>query len=187
MILRKIRSSIKLLLKKINSTFSKFKILILEENIILGKKVFLNKNIKMKTFDNGKIIIKENVSIEDNVEIIAQNAIITIEANTFIGCGTQIIAKKSISIGKDCLIASYSVLRDNNHNINKNEIIRKQGHSISPIIVENDVWVGTHCTITAGTNIHKGAVIGANSVVTKDIEEYTVVGGVPANFIKKRV
>jgi len=53
-------------------------------------------------------------------------------------------------------------------------------------IVGNDVWIGHEAVIMAGVTIGNGAVIGARAVVTKNVEGYTIVGGVPAKFIRKR-
>jgi acetyltransferase-like isoleucine patch superfamily enzyme len=53
------------------------------------------------------------------------------------------------------------------------------------ITIEADAWIGTGSVILPNVTIGEGAVVGANSVVTKDVEPYTVVGGVPAHFIKK--
>ena len=54
------------------------------------------------------------------------------------------------------------------------------------IVVGNDVWIGYHATIPSGVRIGDGAIIGARAVVTKDVEPYTIVGGVPARPIRKR-
>jgi acetyltransferase-like isoleucine patch superfamily enzyme len=54
------------------------------------------------------------------------------------------------------------------------------------IIIENDVWIGAKSTIMSGVKIHNGAVIGACSVVTKDVPPYAIVGGNPAQIIKFR-
>lgn len=55
-----------------------------------------------------------------------------------------------------------------------------------PIIIHNDVWIGTNVSVLDGVTIGDGAIIGANSVVTKDVDSYSIVGGVPAKEIRKR-
>jgi maltose O-acetyltransferase len=55
----------------------------------------------------------------------------------------------------------------------------------SSIIIENDAWLGTGTVILPGITIGEGAVVAANSVVTKDVEAYTIVGGSPAKYIRK--
>ena len=64
--------------------------------------------------------------------------------------------------------------------------MKNQGIHTSPIIIEDDVWIGYGAVITKGVTIRKGAIIGANAVVTKDVPEYAIVGGVPAKIIKYR-
>lgn len=56
----------------------------------------------------------------------------------------------------------------------------------SPITIGNDVWIGARVIIMDGVNIGDGAIIAAGAVVTKDVEPYTIVGGVPAKTIRKR-
>ena len=59
-----------------------------------------------------------------------------------------------------------------------------RGTMTKSITVEDEVWIGAGCIITQGVTIGKGAVIAAGSVVTKNVESNTVVGGTPARFIK---
>lgn len=53
-------------------------------------------------------------------------------------------------------------------------------------VIGNDVWIGNSATIMPGVKIGHGAIIGTNSLVTKDVEPYTIVGGNPARLIRKR-
>jgi len=187
MISRKIRSSIKKIFFRLTSIINHLRIYFLEEDVIIGKNVTIGKNAVIKTTDDGKIVFEDSISIEGNCYIYAQRGEIIIGKNSFIGFGSQIVAKKSIKIGEDCQVAAYSIIRDANHGITKSMPILSQPHDVIEIIIKDDVWLGAHSVITAGSIIGQGAVVGANAVVTKDIEPYTVVGGVPAKFIKKRV
>lgn len=186
MVLRKVRSAIKKVFAELTNWCSYLRVVLLEENIKLGKNVKLGKNIVLKTTDDGSITIGNNVIIESNTYIYAQKAHIVIGENSFIGKGTQIVAKECIQIGKDCLISAYSIVRDSNHGIVKNTPINRQPHNIKPIVIEDDVWLGSHTSVTAGCKISKGVIVGANAVVTKNVEPYTMIGGVPAKFIKTR-
>lgn len=66
--------------------------------------------------------------------------------------------------------------------LSKNKVFNEH----EPIIIGNDVWIGTNVTILDGVKIGDGAIIGAHSLVTKDIAPYTIVGGIPAKELKKR-
>jgi len=54
------------------------------------------------------------------------------------------------------------------------------------VIIEDDVWLGRNAIVMPGIKIGRGSIIGAGSVVTKDVEPFSVMGGVPATLIKKR-
>ena len=64
--------------------------------------------------------------------------------------------------------------------------IKKQGSMGGQIIIGDDVWVGANAVILPNVKVGKGAIIGANAVVTKNVKPYSIVGGVPAKFIKFR-
>ena len=55
-----------------------------------------------------------------------------------------------------------------------------------PAVIEDDVWIGTNAVILPGVVVHKGAVIGAGAIVTKDVSPYAIVGGVPASVLRYR-
>jgi acetyltransferase-like isoleucine patch superfamily enzyme len=97
-----------------------------------------------------------------------------------------IITGGGVSIGDRVLIGYRTQILSTNHKIRKREKIFYSGHEKKQIIIENDVWIGANCIITAGVRIGEGAIIAAGSVVTKDIEPFSIVGGVPTKLIKKR-
>lgn len=108
--------------------------------------------------------------------------------NTYINGGTLHCGKNSkIVIGNDCLLSYNIHLRTITHNYEKKDIlIRNQGEIEKDIIIEDDCWIGYGVQILPGVTIHKGAVIGAGAIVTKDIPEYGIAVGVPAKVIKYR-
>lgn len=135
---------------------------------------------KCKIGDKSRINIGVSINIPQNVFI---------GSGTYINGGVLVTGQNSkIIIGNNCLI-SYNVhIRTISHNyIRRDILIREQGEYEKNIIIEDDVWIGYGAQIMPGVTVHKGAVIGAGAVVTHDVAEYTVVGGVPAKEIKRRI
>ena len=112
-------------------------------------------------------------------------------------CQLWSLKGSKITIGKFCAIASSSLLINHNHMIDVpslnpswfdlklyNDMI--SSNTTSPIVVGNDVWIGYNSVILPGVTIGDGAVIGAGSVVTKDVEHYAIVAGAPARKIRDR-
>ena len=96
-------------------------------------------------------------------------------------------AEGGITIGDDVSIAHRSTILSSNHIYsNSQEPIKYQGMNLKETIINNNVWIGCGCTILAGVTIQSGSVVGANSLVTKDVQKDMIVGGSPAHVIKKR-
>lgn len=112
---------------------------------------------------------------------------LSIGENVFINRGVYITARAPISIGDHALIGPYVIMNSGNHNYGDRSVpIRNQAHTIAPIRIGNDVWIGAHATILPGVTIGEGAIVGAGAVVTRSIDPYTIVGGVPARPLKGR-
>ena len=95
---------------------------------------------------------------------------------------------RNVDIGNDVMIAPEVYILHSGHNFNSTNIsMRFQGEKFyNKTIIEDDVWIGARAIINAGKKIGKGAIVATGSVVTKDVEPYTIVGGNPARFIKNR-
>lgn len=114
------------------------------------------------------------------------------------GPGTVLHAVKGkIKIGSYTSIAPNVTITEFNHDINRpstyafgynifHEEFKNDVTSKGNITIGEDVWIGSNVCILSGVNIGRGAVIAAGAVVNKDVEPYSIVGGVPARLIKMR-
>ena len=96
---------------------------------------------------------------------------------------------KEVLIGNNCYLADNIIIRDNDgHPVDYMQ--RRENQSVSkddvkPVRVGDDVWIGSHSIILKGINIGDGAIVASGSVVSKDVEPFTIVGGNPAIVIKR--
>jgi len=107
---------------------------------------------------------------------------ITIGEDSIIGEGAVLDGREKLTIGNHVDIASEVMIYNGEHDIND----EKFKAVFAPVIIEDYVFIGPRAIILPGVTIRKGAVVGAGAVVTKDVEEFRVVGGVPAKEISER-
>lgn len=100
---------------------------------------------------------------------------------------TVISGQGGLVIGNYTMIGNNVNILTSLHGFQRRDIpMRYQKIAYGKVIIEDDVWIGTNAVIMPGVIIGKGAIVGANAVVTKNVKSYSIVGGVPAKFIKHR-
>lgn len=110
---------------------------------------------------------------------------ISIGKDTDIGAFVHIWGNGGVTIGDRVLIASHVAITSLTHDHAYSNL--KTAPTVSkPIVISDDVWIGSHAIIMPGVMIGKGAVVGAGAVVTRDVPEMAIVMGVPAKIIKYR-
>lgn len=160
---------------------------------------------KFKSFGNKSSVLFplningiHNISIGNNVYVAyktwlaaiphtgAEKCELTIGDGTSIGNFNHIYATKSIVIGKNVLTADKVYISDNLHSYEDvtMPIIKQPIKQIQTVVISDGTWIGENACII-GAKIGKNCVIGANSVVTKDITDYCVAVGSPAKIIKR--
>ncbi len=103
--------------------------------------------------------------------------------NACIGPRVNVYNKDIVTIGDRCVVSQDSTICTASHNIYDDSFAL----ITSPIHIESYAWVASDAFVGMGVTIGEGAVVGARAAVFKDVEPWTVVGGNPAQFIKKRV
>lgn len=131
------------------------------------------------------LLMMENLSDAER----AVPARLTIGDDTYLGEFNNLRVNGHLRIGRQCLISQHVSIICTNHQSRKGEAIQTQGWRRDRLGVDigDGVWIGAGATILPGVRIGDGAIIAAGSVVHSDVAANTVVGGVPARFIKDRV
>lgn len=178
-----------------------------------GKRIFIGKRVKIKCKKNiscgrgvtigdytyidalsrGGIIIGNNVSFGRNCQIECTGVLrelgeqLVIEDGVGIAANAFIAVRGKVHIGKNCIFGPNVRIHSENHIFSdKDTPIRLQGATRKGVTIGEDCWIGSGVTILDGVTIGKGSIIAAGAVVNKDVEEYSIVGGVPAKLIKYR-
>lgn len=121
-------------------------------------------------YNNGKYIsIGNHIFINSHVELDACNG--------------------TIFLGDNVLVGQNTLITTGNHKYKNSKIpIIRQGFGrFNKVVIEDNVWIGAGVIILPNVTIGKGSVIGAGAVVTKDVQPLSIMGGVPAKIIKKRI
>lgn len=153
--------------------------------------------------DRTKVVIGEKTRITNGVIICKKDAQVTIGKYCVLQNGSNISCLNNVTIGNYVGIANNTTIADNNtHAIGVENWIRHRitvapggpGYSgigngwelseSAPIHIGDAVWIGSNCRILKGVSIGEGAIVAAGSVVTKNVEAYTVVAGNPAKKVK---
>ncbi len=166
------------------------------EQIALNRGTKIGARVNIRVSASGELVLSNDVWLSHDVEIESSKKIT-------IGAGTTVQRRAtingSVSIGSGCIIAPNVFISSGTHPFRAypEKTIREQERLIieergglssldSPISIGDDCWLGVNVVICPGVNIGRGVVIGANSVVLKDVPNNTVVAGVPAKAIGTR-
>lgn len=151
----------------------------------IGKESYIRSGVKI-VGNPRRIYIGEKIKVYQKVIIAIGKGEIHIGNNGLIGVGTYInCGDENLTIGNNVAIAPYCKIFTNSHHYS-NEKINIESYKNGNVIIEDNVLIGTNTVILPGVKIGHGSVIGASSLVNKDVESDTIVAGIPAKLLKNR-
>jgi acetyltransferase-like isoleucine patch superfamily enzyme len=149
--------------------------------------VFFGRNLELQIGRRGRIEFGRFVWVGDGTKIRCHEGVVEIGDKTVFGQECTVSAYQRVRIGEQCVIADRAMFIDFDHGVTEVERpIRVQGIYKRDTVVGSNVWVGYGACVLRGVTVGDNAVIGTNSVVTRDVPANAVVGGVPAKVLRLR-
>lgn len=164
------------------------------QKISIGKNVYIGDNCIIRIHQmHTKMIIKDEVIIKENTNISYRHtpempSEIVIGQRTTIGANVDFDTTYGLTIGENVIFSNWVAIITHDHGFKRDEIINKQ--PIVPkynTVIGDDVFCGFRSIVIGGISIGDGVVIGAQSVVTKNVEPYSIVVGAPAKKVGERI
>jgi len=144
-----------------------------------------------KGITNKGIILKDEVFIGRNTILSCKGGDIYLDDRVNIGFNCELFSSNSVKLGKDVLVAAYTyIVGGGNYKLENIDIPINQQPDFEGkggVLFGDNIWVGSHCVILDGVNLGSGSVIAAGAVVSKDVPQMSIVGGVPAKILKSRL
>ena len=148
---------------------------------------FVAPDVVLQIGPHGRVYLGRWSWIGHGTKIRCHEGVVSIGAKTVMGQECTISAYQHVSIGRECVIADRVMLIDFDHGMVEVERpIRLQGIYKRDVRVGNNVWIGYGACILRGVTVGDNAVIGTHAVVTEDVPDNAIVGGVPARVIRMR-
>ena len=152
-----------------------------------GGPVFFGRRLEIQIGRSGEVRFGRFVWIGDSSKIRCHEGTVEIGEKTVIGQECTISAYQRVRIGEQCVIADRAMFIDFDHGVVEVERpIRVQGIYKRDVEVGSNVWIGYGACILRGVRVGDNAIVGTNSVVTRDVPANAVVAGIPARIIRMR-
>jgi acetyltransferase-like isoleucine patch superfamily enzyme len=157
--------------------FQNTKNIYIGDNVVIGNRCSL---LAGGDAGNGQsIVIEEDVFIGIGTLLQANNGSISIQKGSNVGSECRVMAKRSVTIGRNVLVAAYCLIGDgvsHNERISSNTSTR----------IGDNVWLGARSEVFCAVHIGEGAIIGAHAMVNSDIRAYGIAMGRPASIVRYR-
>jgi acetyltransferase-like isoleucine patch superfamily enzyme len=159
-----------------------------KRSLALGANSVIRGGCQFNLTEGAKVIIGESCTVKENTYFILTkpNPIVEIGDYSGVGRNCYFSIKGHLVIGSYVRIGPDVCILDQSHQYEANDLIMNQPAVIKNVVIQDDVWIGRGATILPGVRIGEGAIVGANSLVNKNIPANEIWGGVPARFLKMR-
>lgn len=164
--------------------------------LVVGLGTVFSARESLNAKPNGRLVIGAESNVRGRIVLEREGAAVILGARTHCGQGAVIDSACSVVIGDDVLIAGEALIMDHgSHSIRFSErrndvrdwIAGRKDWShveLAPVVIEDKCWIGARAIVLKGVRLGTGSVIGAGSVVTKDVAPWTIVAGNPARLIR---
>jgi acetyltransferase-like isoleucine patch superfamily enzyme len=157
------------------------------ERVSIGDGVTFGNHVEVNNSPDSDVIIGPGTRIESNCVLnVSAAGRLVIGSNTKINRFNVISCNRLIEIGDHVMTAAFCHILDANHGVARDETIRRQAKELLETHIGNDVWIGTLCTVLAGSRIGDGVVVGAGSTTRGVLEPYGIYAGSPARLVRTR-
>ena len=155
------------------------------DNVAVGRRVILWGGVAPGAVG---LRIHDDVRIYDDCKLVIDQASaesgIVLKSRVAMNFGCYIDGSGGVEIGEGTILGPYVAIFSSSHRIDPHVAIQSSGKQYQKVVIGKDVWIGAHAVIRAGVSIGDGSVIGAGSIVTRDVPPATVAAGNPARLIR---
>ncbi|MGI8801096.1 MAG: acyltransferase [Solirubrobacteraceae bacterium] len=148
---------------------------------------FICSGVRFEVAPGAKLVLGRWSWLGNDCKIRVHDGVAEIGAKSVLGQECTITCFRRIKIGRDCIIADKVMMLDFDHGVvDVDRPIREQGIYKRQVEVGHNCWIGYGACILRGVKVGENCVIGTNSIVTRDVPDNAVVGGVPAKVLRMR-
>ena len=155
--------------------------------IQIGHQVLLEQFAGLSVVSGGEITIGDACELRSFCRVEAHGGFVRLGARSSVNPFVLLAGHGGLTIGSDVRIASHCVILTSTHRYESADTpIREQGITSQPTTIGDDVWFGSGCTVLGGVTIGRGSIVGAGSIVTRDIPPNSIAMGAPARVVRSR-
>lgn len=148
--------------------------------IEIGRDSYVGPRCRIQVAPGGVLRLRSVNVTWDVLVAVSAGAVVEVGPNGWLGPGSMLAAQQRVVLGPGTMIAEYVTIRDHDHVHDGERVVSDWCYTGAPVVLGENVWVGSKATIVAGVTIGDHALVAANAVVTRDVKPGERVGGVPA-------